>query len=48
MAIAIPPRECESQFKEKERAMKAVVDGEVLTAKEVCAFCKSTPPRFTS
>jgi excisionase family DNA binding protein len=44
MAIAAPPRECESQFKEKERAMKATaVDGEVLTAKEVCALLQIHP-----
>jgi excisionase family DNA binding protein len=39
-----PGKGCGSQFKEKERAMKApAVDGEVLTAKEVCALLQIHP-----
>jgi DNA-binding CsgD family transcriptional regulator len=37
-------RGCGSQFKEKERALKATaVEGEVLTAKEVCALLRIHP-----
>jgi DNA-binding CsgD family transcriptional regulator len=37
-------RRCGSQFKEKERALKATaVEGEVLTAKEVCALLRIHP-----
>ncbi len=45
MAIALPQKGvCVSQFKEKERAVKATaVDGEVLTAKEVCALLRIHP-----
>jgi len=44
MAIALSRSECGSQFKERERAMKATaVDGEVLTTKEVCHLLRIHP-----